>query len=738
MRISRKLSWILLSFSVLSFQNCARVNFLSGPLDTSLKSENNGGVYGGKPTGTFYRFVSDFTCEQKESPSAVVEITSSGAELRENKSIRCDASKQAIDLSLIDASIYQDQIVGYLEGIFEGRSSAPDKIPSNLVEVWCRDRNDEMGIETIVHFDRSAKLAMSQIYYSEFNSNGGFSIRHVPDFQVARVISQNSVSIKDENGFELIVHRDQPALQTGLFKAEMQAVIGGQSIRRDTSCRLGGTLDPSVWPSRQIVDLNIGNFKVAPDLSSFAFASTTLTGNANLYSVKSDGALLVQVAPDMLSPGILDFSFSPDSKTLAYRGSQRTADVNELFKVQLDGSGNSLLGENLVGENQSDSSTTVLTDVMFVNNGQTLIYKDGAGNQSGSAALKLKSIPLTGGAPTVLNPPFSDTFGVHAYNVSSRLGKIVMLEGSPYGLDLYSMNFDGSHVLKITPQFPGSSWQMNWWDPLIMSDSGRYLVMTSFGAGVPMEALIAIDGSGSYAIPDGWHWTLSNQTDSYAFLQYRTAEISPGVYGEVKSQSRILNLTTKSFTDLPRMQNAFFTQDSESLVGLQVLSDGSFGTMIFSTSNQTGAELCPGVSGSLMKILEIDPKRFVVVSYDGNHRIINVHMKSDTLACAKVNSVPVANDSFDFIRDVSLSPDHQKILVHLEKAQYQNSFQVPGTGNQIFYIPLNGKPALQVNSPVSAQANISQAVFLNDSQTVLYLGNQIRLSERNAFLWKAP
>jgi hypothetical protein len=737
-RFSRKVWTLLLFVTLLGFQNCAPVSFDVDPAANLLKSGNNGGVYAGKPTETFYRFVADFTCEQKPAPSASVEINSFGVELRESKKLLCDASKQTLDPSLIDSSIYQNEIVGYLEGIFEGRSEVPNKIPSNLVEIWCKDRNDENGIETIVHFDRSTHLALNRIYYARPNSGGGFSQQSIPDFSVARVVSQSTVAIKDEKGFELTVHRDQPAAQLGLFKAELQATIDGAKVKRDTACRLGGTLDPSIWPSRQIVDMNILDFKTTPDMNAFVFSSNTVTGNADLYAGKVDGTLLSQIAPKMLSPGILDFSVSPDSKTIVYRGSQRRVDVNELFKVDLSGGGNSHLGEDLVLDSQADSSSTMLTDVMFVNNGQTLLYKDGAGNLNGSSALKLKSLSLYGGTPTVLNLPYADTFGVHAYRVSPQAGKIAYLEGSPYGLDLYSMDFDGSHVLKITPKTSDSSWQMNWYDPLILSESGRYVVVSSLDSGTERDVAVAVDGSGSLEMPVGWHWGFSNKTDAFAFLPFRVAEVSPGVSEQIKLESRIINLQTKTVTALPQLREAFFTADSENLVGNEVLSGGGLRTLIFSTTSQVRGELCSGVSGSLMKIVEVEPMRFIIVSYDGVHRILNVHLKVGTANCVRVNSLPIVDDRINLIRDVTVSPDKAKIMVSLEEAKNQYSFQLPGVGSQIFYIPLSGKPGLQVNTPVSANANISNAIFLKDSQSVLYLGDQVRLNERNAFIWKAP
>ena len=142
--------------------------------------------------------------------------------------------KQRLPVSGLDISIYQRDVVGYVEGIFEIEKSAPGSIPANLVEVWCRDRKDSQGIETITHYDRMLRQGVTRIHYSELGANGLPVAKTISDFGVARVISGKTIWIRDKSGFELMVHRDQPASELGLFKGRLKASRGGVSIDRET------------------------------------------------------------------------------------------------------------------------------------------------------------------------------------------------------------------------------------------------------------------------------------------------------------------------------------------------------------------------------------------------------------------------------------------------------------------------------------------------------------------------
>lgn len=220
--------------TILFYQNCSQVSFVGKEFTDAFKNRNNGSGYGGKPDGDFYRYVPGFKCEGKESFTKHVSIRSSLVTLTENRQAACAATTAPIDESAIDASIYQNEIVGYEDGIFEGSNQTPTSIPAKLVEVWCRDSATQKGIESVTYFNRISKQAVNRLYYAKENPDGTFVNQLVADFPVGRVVDERSVVVRDGLGFELVVHRDQPAAQVGTFAAEMKATIDGQSITRST------------------------------------------------------------------------------------------------------------------------------------------------------------------------------------------------------------------------------------------------------------------------------------------------------------------------------------------------------------------------------------------------------------------------------------------------------------------------------------------------------------------------
>lgn len=383
---------LLMPLCILVYQNCTPVNFQDSSSLLNPKLQN-GDAYGGKPEGHFYRFVPDFTCEQKSSPTAALTITDSKIILSENKKLKCGANNSQLEPYLIDSSIYQQDVIGYEEGIFENLNSPPMAIPANLVEVWCKDRDDEQGIETITHFDRQSSLAVTRIFYSDSDS-----VMEIPDFAVDRIASNKTVTVKAGENFDLIVHRDQPASRTGLFKAHMNVIIDGQKIQRDTACRLGGSVDPHVWPALEIVDFDVQLFKISPDGNHFAYASKTGTGINHFYSAEITGEKQKKITPALYS-GISNFLFSPTSDYLVYSGDPNTTQIKELFRVQLDGSSNQQIGDKYASYLQS-----VRDDFRISADGKWIVYKDGIQDKSEDVEAWLRSTPASGGAPALLNP----------------------------------------------------------------------------------------------------------------------------------------------------------------------------------------------------------------------------------------------------------------------------------------------------------------------------------------------
>lgn len=171
------LLFIALVLLGLPFQNCSQVNFsllqtLSSP--DKIASSDNGTFFDGKPDGHYYRIRPDFTCENKVAPVAALDFVSGQVTFTENRILLCAAEVNNLDPKLVDVSVYQDYVIGHQEGIFEEFSSAPTSIPANLVEVWCRDRDDKQGIETITYYDRLQQKAVNRIYHATQGSDGSY------------------------------------------------------------------------------------------------------------------------------------------------------------------------------------------------------------------------------------------------------------------------------------------------------------------------------------------------------------------------------------------------------------------------------------------------------------------------------------------------------------------------------------------------------------------------------------
>lgn len=175
---------------------------------------------------------------------------------------------------------------------------------------------------------------------------------------------------------------------------------------------------------------------------------------------------------------------------------------------------------------------------------------------------------------------------------------------------------------------------------------------------------------------------------------------------------------------MPTLKDFFFTRDSRALVGVTPLQSGNLQPISISTETGKTASFCPDISSAILRVAELDQKLFIS-TYDQDKRILNVHRQTPDFSCIKVNSVVVENSDINSIGEILISPDLQKIIVTLQQSK-------------LFYIPLNGKPAYSVNTPVFESAKISEAFFSGDSQSVIYVGNQIRPGEGRVFLWKAP
>lgn len=464
---SRKIRGSILSFLSLvmvglAFQNCSPVQFQVSE-NLQIGNSDNGYSYGGKPSGTFFRFTPGFTCENKESPVASVNMDNFQISLVENRKLQCGAVNIQLDLNVIDSSIYQRDVIGYQEGIFEGQSETPTKIPANLVELWCRDRNDEQGIETITHFDRETNQAVNRTFYSTLSSDGSYVANEVPDFSVSRLIQQRKITVKDGKNFELTVDRDKLATEPGLFMGTLKTLLAGKFENRIVKCRLGGSLDAKVWPVKQLVDFTYSDnsIRTAPDLSRFVFP--TLTPKEKLFVSTLDGTdqkFVEQKWLDSKYHNIWDLKFSQDSKNLIFTGNAFFKQNLELFRIDL--SNPSLIPISLKDVNASTEKSALLAlNFQFSADNKYIIYS-GSVQPNGNAVEKqgwIRSVPMAGGSSKILNPEISNGI-VLSFHVSKANNKVFFQFGlgkAPY--DLYSVDPDGGNLTLIPTHLPpGYDW----------------------------------------------------------------------------------------------------------------------------------------------------------------------------------------------------------------------------------------------------------------------------------------
>lgn len=742
----KPLFFILLSSFILifSFQNCSEAPLhlfsqSSGSAETS--SENNGQGYNGKG---YYRYVPEFTCEQNEAPNAFIEVNNTTVTITENNSVSCNATKKTLPVSEIDSSIYQNEVIGYQEGIFEGSDQYPQKIPSNLVEVWCKDRNDEQGIETLTHFDRLTNLAVNRTYYS-LNGNK----KKIDDFSVARTISNQTVLIRDNKGFELTVYRNRPAPQFGLFKAHLSAVIEGKAVNLETYCRLGGSLDPKIWPAKQIIDTNINFLRISPQLDSVAYTARSPNGPGyELYVAKMDGGQPKRVSKPMLGTGITlgtsNFEYTSDGKSLVYTGDERVANVMELFRVGIDGNGHAQLSPT-----SAAASGGIVSDFRISSDNSTVFFhnKSAPGYSSTLRGVSLLS-PLS--SSWIISPPTayyntssgpSPTIGTFSFELSSNQSKVAFLFADTEGLHwnyVYVANNSGTSLTKYPPPAPFSKWMGA---SIVSISSVDYLVGMVTGAvnnpGATQRVVVPLNNTSAGVVffPNNLTTHLTSPNGVYALLTEEDPSTSTSMNFFNLSTGRIVTLPAIYKTISTYAIDGFFSKDSKSFISQAQMSDGRYHATMISAEDGTVTELCPGVAAMDMKISEIDENTFLILNYNLSEKILDLYLKKAQESCRLVNRVPSPSSSMVNARFLDVSMDKQNILLYLYS---DNIYNGRFGGRYLYTVPLNGHSPILINTPLAESQLITMARYLKDSKSIIYQGDQIVSGQPNLFFIKLP
>jgi hypothetical protein len=700
--------------------------------ESHLPETEHGQGYGGKPSGDYYRMNHDFTCEQTEAPVASIHWSGHEGILIENKKMKCNANSLQLTQDSMDISIYQTDVIGYKEGIFEGLAIQPAKIPANLVEVWCRDRADEQGVETITHFNASTQQAVNTVFYSDLQ-NGSYVPKEIADIPVARIAGANEITVSDSQGFELKVYRDRPAAQLGLFEGHLEAVINNQKVSRETSCRLGGSLDPKLWPSKQIVDFNLRTFLMSPDTAKIAFTSNSENGIFNLYGTNSDGSNSSKISGNKSNTPWGSFTsrytFSSDSRSLLYADNPRQANVIEFFKIDVSG----WPAQGVLLDNSQES----ISQYLVSKNNLFAVYS-GLSGTPGAQIQWIKSVSLITGLTTPIStrPYLAAGSTSYYYNVSAKQNKIVFIDDNAFGLNrLWKINSDGTGKEEIPVPLPSADWNLDPTQNLRVPDQGDYVVLKALN--LQSKAVhfyrVAIDGSGSVELPAGLDFYFANSSAAFGIIGPDPTEGnaigSPLQWMDFQKNKAFPLLNFKS-------DSLFFSQGSNYLVGSEIQADGRLKAKLISTADGSALDLCPGTTSAYLQVEELEMNSFLIASIDASTQTLKLFIKGTSGNCRLVNSVPGNLQRPFSALQIKVSPDKRKVLALLTST--------PPSGDksklqqQLVFIPLSGQPPLLITTPTHVNAFISQFFFLSDSRGVVYTGNQLTPEDLTAFKWQAP
>ncbi|MCM2282688.1 MAG: hypothetical protein NDI61_12670 [Bdellovibrionaceae bacterium] len=715
---------VLVFLVVAAYQNCSPVSFQSLNPGT-FRLENNGIGYGGKPTREYFRFVPEHTCEQKSAPKAVLAISSTDITLTENKLLQCGVQTPGIDPQMVESSPFQGHVVGYKEGIFELQDVAPAAIPSELVEAWCRVGSGDGAIETITHYDRVQRQALTELYYQK---NGVRT--QAPNFGVSRLISLAQAEFANDEGFRLVIYRDRPTTQAGLFEADMNVVIEGVTEQRQVACRLGGGLDVSVWPSKTLADFHVTQLKIAPDASSLAYLSPTQVGSPLLYSLGLDVSSHQLLSPlPAGSRGVRNFLYTPDSQRLVFDADLSARFLSELFQSPVLGGARLRLSSPIVTTVQS-----VRTDFHVTSDGSRILFRDGSHDLTGDPESWLKVVPIAGGSPTTVLKFTKPDEEVSAFGVTSDGTRVAFL-GGHIRSRIYSARSDGSEVRDISPSF------MIWdafgrctglcviYGARLFVPPGGDFVVTEFTEIDPTGSLrsihsrifaIALDGSWNVELPG--RPVLS--ADSFAMPVPDLTLLSDGTTSGF--QNSLFNVRTLAHWKVG-LYGGFLIRSKRLLHSPQVSESERRYASLDLTSGQS-TWLCPNVEGVVLGARSAVASERIALLVQREQMLEIYWSDPEGTSCQKAASVPAAGLHFES-GNVIPSPDETRALIHLARF---------GSISILIHVPLDGTPSHLITMPTSREAKIKSAMFVNGSSKVLFYGDQTIPGVDQIYLWTPP
>ncbi|MCM2282709.1 MAG: hypothetical protein NDI61_12775, partial [Bdellovibrionaceae bacterium] len=714
------------ALSLVAFQNCSPVAFQSFDF---LRSGNNGASYGGKPSKDYFRFIPEHTCEERSAPKAMLSISMTAVELTENKFPQCGVKTPNIDPNLVDGSPFQSHVIGYKEGIYEFQDTDPTAIPSELVEAWCRDGSGDGAVETITHFDRVQRRAITELYYQRN------SVRtQAPNFAVGRVVGPAQVEFANSEGFQLTIHRDRPTPVVGLFEGELRVEIAGTFEQRKVACRLGADLDVTVWPAKTIADLNVGRVQLNAGKTHFAYLTSLMSPTS--YGAAGIQLFLGQLSHSghrLLTPAgrsTSRFDWSPNGQRLVFDG-----DRSVLYSADLVGSAVTQLNSGLPANELLDGTLQISSD------GARVYFLQGANDPTKRRNLLYSTLIDGGGIRTLADFSLARD-GFNRFFLTPNSERIIFTSNG-VTRHVYVADTTTGEIRDLSSkvmQLTSDDVCVGWCSPelLEVSPVGDYfMVMMSD----PMERpslkhlAVAMDGSWTRELPRAVAVNFYNK-----LLVSHSGSFIVGSPGGSDQNWEIYDLVSPLRLPIDGTAlHSFFSSDSSHFYDLSSapLGVGSDATAFDLNAGQI-KKMCAEAQGSALDVAPISQSDSVAIAIRESDQIIKIWISDQNgLNCRPVAEVPL-HVGPDQALTLDISHNAQNAMLRLHEPAAFETFSRSIRSYAVYYVPLDGRPAFQVTMPTSSSARIWDAEFLNDSSSILLRGTLVDPELAQVFLWQPP
>lgn len=680
----------------------------------------------GKPDGTYLRYLPEFACEGQSKPYASLVVNGTQVTYEENDPFQCQAQKSELTLADLDISALQTSIMGYKEGIFEHFSETPKEIPAALVEVWCQAPNAPSDFEMIVHYNRSQKSAVAQLITL---STPDTKPRVTSQLAVSRMIQNQNVTIEGSN-LSLSVRRDaafpnRPGEFLGAFKGELD----GQSISRSLRCRLGGELDPRLWPLQSVSSLFVKKSAFSASRAEsgerrFGFVSPYLmkdsgessyTESDHLYvfSEKANSHLRLDFAGVAGSTGFGEFRMSPDGRFLYYRSDQEKAHSYALYQYDFATKTN----RRLAGAGIDGGGVRAMFRGGFqIFSDGTLVYiSDLNSYQPARLAYISGTQPLA--LPKFIDSPLiAGQLAGFAYSAKHRQLLFVRRATEPGSMDLFSLSVD-TGLLQIRLRGYATS------TPIVPPDGAEIgdlltwqKVSQDAVSGLVMKEAISLhlSSGGLLASGPGTTWLTSSRDHSSLLMQ-----TSSGIY--LRTPLGQFALPTTFSPNL-----SVFSEDSRFL-WWAAENQGIFGV------RSSGETLKPCGFNSSTSVLSLLPKgadQAVALVYRSDLRQTQVLELSGTLETCEVrNRLPMPFEGASSLLSAAVSPSGDALT-------FTANIELGGALNFMVYrVPLGGEIPVGITASAQPHSGSGQIFFSSDSRRVFLLSTPAGAWTHQIFSW---